>query len=186
MYNRFSRDLDLDNLGISRVAVVHPEPSEIPSFAQGYSANNVYPGFPPLMADGRSLIACWQPEAVENNQLVKNSGIKTNWEYRKYLTKNADSIMHRNFQEAANDMGYYTRGEYVPQSSNFTPMFSPYNLNTSSPAMYNSATQAEIPFAGIALAESDIKKDYMARTHTMKMESPILSERDFMRMVGGK
>lgn len=182
MFNRFNSDLDLDNLAIRRIAVVHPEANEIPSYAQGYSANNLYPGFPPLMSDGRALIACWQPEAVENNQLIKNSGIKSNWEYRKYLTNNADSIMRRNFQEAANDMGYSTRGEFEPQSGNFSPMFAPRDLKTNTPAMYHSATQSEIGFSDMGVPASDLKADYLARNTPIEKRSPILSEREFMRL----
>ena len=58
-------------------------------------SNNIHFGFPPLMTDGRNY-ASWQPEAVINKTLQENSGMKTNWEYRKYLVDNADSIMKFN------------------------------------------------------------------------------------------
>ena len=58
-----------------------PYAEGIPKSSLGYKANNQYRDFPPLMSDGRALIASYQPEAVINNQLLKETGIKTNWEY---------------------------------------------------------------------------------------------------------
>jgi hypothetical protein len=81
----------------------------IPKSSLGYSSNNLYPGFPPLMSDARSVTAAWQHESVLNNDLLKSSGVTTNWEYRKYLTNNAQSIMEKNFRDASNDTGYVKR-----------------------------------------------------------------------------
>jgi hypothetical protein len=61
------------------------------------STNNVYPTFPPLMSDGRELKSFWQPEAATNNILLKREGIKSNWEYRKYLQANAVNLMKQDF-----------------------------------------------------------------------------------------
>ena len=54
--------------------------------------NNIYEDFPAIMSDGRAY-SNWQPSAVLNEQILKREGIKTNWEYRAYLQKNADSII---------------------------------------------------------------------------------------------
>lgn len=81
----------------------------LPRSSLGYSTNNLYAGFPPMMADGRSLVASYQPEAVLNTTLIQQNQIQTNWQYRKYLTDNAQQIMQQNFREACNDMGYYER-----------------------------------------------------------------------------
>ena len=78
----------------------------IPESSLGYHANNQYDNFPPLMSDGRALIASWQPEAVANKQLINENGITSNWQYRRYLTQNATSLMKSNFRESANDVGY--------------------------------------------------------------------------------
>ena len=80
-----------------------------PKSSLGYGANNKYPGFPPLMNDGRSLIASWQSDAVINNDLVKHYGITSNNDYRQQLIHNAKDIMRYNFYEACNDVGYYKR-----------------------------------------------------------------------------
>ena len=42
----------------------------VPESSLGYHANNQYDNFPPLMSDGRALVASWQPEAVANKQLI--------------------------------------------------------------------------------------------------------------------
>ena len=58
----------------------------IPKSKLGYSTNNQYSNIPPKMQDGRSLISSWQPETIANSYLLKKENIKSNWEYRKYLT----------------------------------------------------------------------------------------------------
>ena len=77
----------------------------------GYKTNNQYSsiGFPPKMADGRALISSYQPEAVRNSEIIAENSIKSNWEYRKFLTKNAKYVIDQDFKEAANDCGYYKR-----------------------------------------------------------------------------
>lgn len=80
-----------------------------PKSSLGYQSNNQYPGFPPLMSDGRSLIASWQLDSVVNNELLQHYGIKSNNDYRQQLIHNAGEIMKSNFYEACNDVGYYRR-----------------------------------------------------------------------------
>jgi len=78
----------------------------LPKSSLGYKTNTNYPEFPPMMSDGRSLVSSWQPESKLNEDLINSNRIKNNWEYRQYLTKNADDIMKSNFVETANDTGY--------------------------------------------------------------------------------
>jgi hypothetical protein len=86
----------------------------IPKSSLGYATNNVYSNIPPFMSDGRSVFASWQPEAIINKEIIKENNLRTNWEYRQFMIKNADSIMEYNKREACNDIGYYKR--YVPES----------------------------------------------------------------------
>lgn len=78
----------------------------ISEYTRGYSTNNIYPGVPPIMSDGRAVVASYQPESIQNDILVKESGVKSNWEYRQYLIHNAVKLMDRNFEESANDIGF--------------------------------------------------------------------------------
>ena len=80
------------------------EPKANTEKSLGYHSNNKYAEFPPLMSDGRSVTACYQPEAVINNQIKESHGLKTNWQYRNYMTKNADTIREYNFKESCNDV----------------------------------------------------------------------------------
>ena len=54
------------------------------------------------MNDGRNY-ADWQPGAVINERLRKEANIKSNWDYRKYLCNNADTIIKYNQLSACGD-----------------------------------------------------------------------------------
>ena len=58
--------------------------------------NNTTDLFPGILSDGR-LFTNYTPDALENNNIKKTNSIKTNSQYREYLTKNAISIMKTNF-----------------------------------------------------------------------------------------
>jgi hypothetical protein len=86
-----------------------PVKETLPQSALGYHANNKYDGFPPLMSDGRTITASYQPEAVLNNHLLKEIGVETNWQYRQYLMKNSKDIIQYNRLQTATDAGYFKR-----------------------------------------------------------------------------
>jgi len=140
----------------------------LPRSKLGYAANNVYPGFPPLMSDGRSLVASFQPEAVLNSSLIKQQGIRSNWEYRKYLTENSQSIMKQNFLAASNDVGYFER--FLPQglSSN----------GTNVPFHYKSYLDSSTPQGYV---NSDLKDMYLSREqlNSRKVAVPLTQEQIF-------
>jgi hypothetical protein len=46
------------------------------------------------MSDGRSI------------KLIDENGITSNWKYRQYMIKNANTIMEYNYRESSNDTGY--------------------------------------------------------------------------------
>jgi hypothetical protein len=118
----------------------------VPESSLGYHSNNQYDNFPPLMSDGRAVVASWQPEAVTNNQMIKENGISSNWQYRKYLTQNANRIMKTNFDEASNDIGYVKR-DYEPNQP-------------SNPFLYKSFLDNSRPFG---YETSDLKETYLSR-----------------------
>lgn len=80
-----------------------PEGSNPTNFV-GYSSNNIYPTFPALMQDGREIANTFQPESQQNEVILKRENIKSNWEYRKYLTDHAVQIMKENFVIANNQV----------------------------------------------------------------------------------
>lgn len=143
--------------------------------SQGYTTNNAYPGFPPLMSDGRALIASWQPEAVANQSILKSNGITSNWEYRNYLTQNAQEIIRHNFIESATDMGYYD-GENKSVQSEFVPMFS----SVGNPAQYASLLQ---PSKAFGQFDSDLKVNYLSREQlAARMATPVVTQDSLLRL----
>jgi hypothetical protein len=58
--------------------------------------NNATDDFPGIVNDGR-LFTHYFPDAVVNENIKRANFIKTNSEYRKYLTDNALSIMKNNY-----------------------------------------------------------------------------------------
>ena len=121
----------------------------LPKSSLGYDTNNVYPAFPPMMTDGRSLVSSWQPESKLNDELVKQNGIQSNWQYRRYLTQNADEIRKTDFIETANDCGYM----YPPSALDT-------KLGNTVPYTYTSFQDNSRPFG---YADSDLKQLYMTR-----------------------
>jgi hypothetical protein len=109
----------------------------------GYGTNNQY--LPPRMEDGRSLNSSY--ETIVNDNLLKKNGIKSNWEYRQYLTHNAKEVMQYNFIEACNETGCV-----------FQP--SPQNNNTNSPFLFKSYDDNTKPYG---YQDSDLKQIYLTR-----------------------
>lgn len=131
----------------------------IPSSHLGYNSNNVYAGYPPLMNDGRTVIASYQPEAILNNQIIQDNGIESNWQYRQYLQKNAAQILEQNFRSASTDCGYFNR-------------YTDHIYNGGMPVLYNTTTDNRKP---VFYSDSDLKRIYLTREQldAMKM-APVM------------
>lgn len=131
----------------------------LPKSSLGYHTNNIYPQFPPLMADGRTIIATEQSETLMNNDLLKMAGVKTNWEYRQFLTNNSIRLQEINRYQSFNDVGYYKRFASVPGMS--SPEFN--NSHTLEPRTYG--------------VNSDLKDLYISREQlNARIYSPVLTE----------
>jgi hypothetical protein len=142
----------------------------IPKSSLGYNTNNQYPFFPPKMSDGRAITASWQPEAIINHELLKETGIKTNWEYRKYLTKNANEIVKYNFTESCNDVGYYKRLYNQPEDTN----------NFSPPYLYNSLLDNKDV---LGIKKTDLKQLYLSREQlSSRKVSPVITQEELLRL----
>lgn len=146
----------------------------IPQSSLGYTTNNKYPEFPPLMSDGRSITATWQHDAVINAKLVEDNKIQSNWEYRKYLTNNAFDVMQNNFREASNDMGYISR--------HMTPLSIQSNLvnNMLTPKTYETVHD-NTKYLGHTT--SDLKTTYLTREQlNSRKVSPVITQESFIRL----
>ena len=124
----------------------------VPRSKLGYDTNNLYPEFPPFMADGRSTVASYQPEAILNANLIKQNAIQSNWQYRKFLTENSQDILKQNFREACNDVGYFERF-LSGEMGNSDPI-------TRVPFQYSSYLQTSQPEG---YSNSDLKDMYLSR-----------------------
>jgi len=151
----------------------------VPKSSLGYATNNKYPEFPPLMSDGRSVTATWQPESVINDDIIQNNNIRSNWQYRKYLTKNAKDIMEYNFRESSSDVGYYKRVIDLPnmQSSNVKNMNgTPYN--------FSSLLDNNKPFG---YQTSDLKEMYLSREQLdARKISPVITQEHLLKNLNTK
>jgi len=133
----------------------------------GYTSNNIYDGFPPLMEDGRVITASYQPEAVLNNYLLKETGIHSNWEYRRYLTNNAPEIIRQNRTSAMNDQGYVKRHEDL--ISNF-----------STPKLQHSYVESSTE----SLENGDLKNLYLSREQiAAKMVAPEMTQFELLKLM---
>jgi len=125
-------------------------------------SNNIHFDSPPIMADGRNY-ASWQPGAVLNKEIREKEGIKTNWQYRRYLTSNADEIIKFNQMEACNQCcscpARYDNGQ---QSSNNTPY------------LYSSCTSNAQPYG---YENSDLKNLYLSEYQLQcRLVTPVLTQ----------
>jgi hypothetical protein len=148
----------------------------IPSSSLGYASNNKYAGFPPLMSDGRPITSTWQPEAIINDDLIQSNGIRSNWQYRKYLTQNAKDIMEYNFRESSNDVGYYKRPIDLPniQSNSVSGI-------TNLPYGFTSLLDNKKPFG---YQSSDLKELYLTREQLESRKiSPVITQADLLNNV---
>jgi hypothetical protein len=100
----------------------------------------------------------WQPDSITNQKILLDTGIKSNWQYRQYMQKNANQIMKYNTMESI-----YTSG-----NNPYTNMDN-QTLNTS-PQLFTSLHDTSIPMYGIN--NSDLKQDYITNE---KMKSRMIA-----------
>lgn len=129
-------------------------------------SNNIHFDFPPIMSDGRNF-SKWQPGAKINEELRKENNIKTNWQYREYLTKNADAIIRSNQMEACDECCYCPANESNTQS---TP---------NSPFLYKSCVEKSQPYG---YESSDLKNMYLSSYELQcRMVAPILTQDQYLQ-----
>jgi hypothetical protein len=133
----------------------------VPASNLGYHSNNRYDGFPPLMSDGRSIVATGKSEPLSHNALLKKTGIVNNAQYREYMIKNSRQIMMDEFRSASNDTGFSEEGR-----------FADYLLAAVAPVP-TAKDAKQMPYPGnqghgnqgqkIAYKTSDLKEIYLSR-----------------------
>jgi hypothetical protein len=141
----------------------------IPLSERGYHTNNKYPKVPPLMNDGRSITAAWQPNATANSKIIADNNIRSNWQYRRYLTKNAKDIMVDNYILQSNDAGYNSRPIDLPNIQSNQVEYA-----TTTPYLFNSTLDSTMPFGTVS---SDLKETYLTREQLYARKvSPVITQ----------
>lgn len=129
-------------------------------------SNNIHFDFPPIMMDGRNY-ATWQPGAQVSNDIRKQENIKTNWQYRKYMTQNADAIIRHN-QMAACDQCCACPARYGSTGEG----------KASSPFIFQSCTDKSQPFG---YENSDLKSLYLSKYELQcRMYTPTISQEQLL------
>lgn len=148
----------------------------IPKSSLGYGTNNKYPEFPPLMNDGRAVIGSWQPESSENQNIIEHNNIKSNWQYRRYLTKNSKDVQEYNFRESCNDVGYINRPIDVPSiQSNVVGGIK------GGPCLFKSIMDNSRP---TGYETSDLKEMYLSREQlNARKISPVVTQDEYLKGV---
>ena len=142
------------------------------SWGTCYSAsNNIHFGFPPIMSDGRNY-SQWQPGAVINKEIKAQANIQSNWEYRKYLTENANSIIEHNQLSSCNECGdcpYYGSTKQGSQNE---------------PFLYKSSNDKSQPYG---YETSDLKNLYLSRnTLETRMVAPSINQDQLLNYYSNK
>jgi len=124
-------------------------------------SNNIHFDYPPIMDDGRNY-ASWQPGAVINENIRHQNKINSNWKYREFLTKNADTIIKQNQKDSCDQCGY------CPINNKSVVE------NNGSPYLYNSPFEKSQPYG---YEDSDLKNIYLSRNELeARMVSPAISQ----------
>jgi len=142
-----------------------------PSWYNFSASHNANQGFPAIMSDGR-IYASYQPDAVVNQYIINKEGITSNFQYRKFLQRNANTIMKENTMEASNETGTvpFRVGAYNNFNDEHGNMYSP---NT--PFMYSSVMNTKSPNY-INVNDSVMKARYLTREQQQaRMRAPIVS-----------
>ena len=125
----------------------------------GYASNNRYPDFPPFMSDGRSVISSWNTESQWNQDIAQKHHLTSNWKYRKYLTKNADTIRENQYFASCNDTGSFLPKDYSSESVQENSVAQDSMMSI--PFLYTSYTSTKTYAA--AAPPSDLKDIYLTR-----------------------
>ena len=128
------------------------------------ASNNIHNDFPALMSSG-NLYTDYNSACKTNNQIKEKNGMKSNYQYRQWLIKNAESVMKSNSIAACNQCGACMNSfTSRPESEKY--LFKSCNDNTQ-------------PFG---YETSDLKNLYLSREQLQnRLTAPIMTQNDFIR-----
>ena len=140
-------------------------------------SNNIHFDFPPIMADGRNY-ANWLPGSAVNERIRQDAGIKTNWQYRRYLTENADAIIRTN-QIAACDECCSIPDTFNNSNTNEVISQQP-SSQIQTPFLYKSCSDNSRPNYGYE--SSDLKNLYTSKLQLQeRMVTPVVTQAQLLQ-----
>lgn len=130
-------------------------------------SNNIHFDFPPIMADGRNYTS-WQPGTKISEDIRTQAGIKSNWQYRKYMQDNADTVVKYN-QLAACDQCCSCTAQYGVENE----------TQKNTPFLYKSCVENSQPFG---YENSDLKSLYLS-SHQLqsRMFTPVMTQEQLIK-----
>jgi hypothetical protein len=140
---------------------------------RGYHTNNKYEDVPAFMNDGRSLISTNQCDSIENKKLIEDNNIKSNWEYRRYLTKNAKDIMESNYL-CSTDNGFINKATDIPSiQSNIV------NYKVTAPRKQQNVLET---VTAVNSETTDLKVNYLTREQLEARKiSPAITQEELIK-----
>lgn len=142
-------------------------------------SNNIHFDYPAIMSDGRNY-ANWLPGAAINEKIRKDEGIKSNWDYRRYLTQNADTIIKNNQIAACDECCAINTNEVVQSETTKNQLPKGMYVQSQTPYLYKSCSDFSRPNYGYQ--ESDLKNMYASRVSLQsRMITPVVSQAQILQ-----
>ena len=129
-------------------------------------SHNVHHTFPALMSDGRNFTNFTSATVLSEN-IKTAQNIKTNSEYRAYLTNNADLIIENNQKNAC------------AQCCNCPAIFASNTANPKAPYTFSSSSDTSRP---IGYEDSDLKSAYLS-SHVLnsRINTPVITQEELLK-----
>ena len=132
-------------------------------------SNNIHLNMPALMSDGRQSDTSWVTESVVDDRLKTSTNLKSNWEYRQYLTNNATSIMNTNVR---NEL-LYNAHQSASTGDGISPEFDQQNSNSSQNGPYLYRDLNDMTPVRPSTFSSNLKQLYLTREQQQaRLSSP--------------
>ena len=128
------------------------------------ATNNIHRKFPPMVSDGNHYTD-WST-ACTNNEILKNSaGITDNYDYRQWLTNNANKVMKQNRITAYSDCGIpYNSFDAVAESSKY---------------IFRNCNDKTMPHG---YETSDLKNIYLSKQELQeRLSAPIMNQDELLK-----
>jgi hypothetical protein len=137
------------------------------SWGTCYSAsNNIHNDLPPLMSDKRNYTN-YETSCRLNKNIIEENKIKSNFDYRKYLTNNASELMKTNGVAACNSVGNCNFNTEINRR------FTHYNKY-----LYKSCDDNTQPYG---YESSDLKNMYLNREALQsRLIAPLMSQQGYL------